>query len=159
MGEQIVLVSGDKAPNFSLRGDDGQLYSLANFKNKPLVLFFYPKDLTPGCTTEACDFSAAFEEFSKYSVSIVGISKDPLASHLRFKSAHNLRMLLLSDPDLAVHQQYGAYGTKVMYGKTSVGVIRSTFFIDEKGDIIKSWYKVRVKTHVNAVLDTVKKRS
>lgn len=152
-----MLKIGDKAPNFSLHGDDSQLHSLASFKGKPLVIYFYPKDLTPGCTTEACEFSDAFEDFGKYGVKVIGISKDPLASHLRFKSVHNLKILLLSDPDLAVHQQYGAYGAKTLYGKTSMGVIRSTFLIDENGVIAKSWYKVRVKGHVNAVLESAKK--
>ncbi|OPZ22665.1 MAG: putative peroxiredoxin bcp [bacterium ADurb.BinA186] len=153
-----MLVTGNKAPNFSLRGDDGQLYSLASFRHKPLVIFFYPKDLTPGCTTEACDFSEHFDEFLKHSVNVIGISKDPLASHLRFKSVHNLKMLLLSDPDLAVHQQYGAFGQKILYGKSSLGVIRSTFLIDENGIVQKTWYKVRVKNHVNSVLEAVLKR-
>ncbi len=153
-----MLVTGNKAPNFSLHGDDGQLHSLAEFSQKPLVIFFYPKDLTPGCTTEACEFSDAMEKFKEHGVSVVGISKDPLASHLRFKSIHNLKMLLLSDPDLAVHQQYGAFGNKVLYGKSSVGVIRSTFLIDENGVIAKLWNKVRVKNHVAAVLEAVTKR-
>lgn len=154
-----MLTVGNKAPNFSLHGDDGQLHNLADFRHKPLVIFFYPKDLTPGCTTEACEFSEAYEQFQKNSVTVIGISKDPLASHLRFKSVHNLKMLLLSDPDLAVHQQYGAFGPKILYGKTSLGVIRSTFLIDEKGIIARAWYKVRVKNHVNSVLETVLKRN
>ncbi len=154
-----MLTVGNKAPNFSLHGDDGQVHSLADFRHKSLVLFFYPKDLTPGCTTEACEFSEAYEQFQKNSVVVIGISKDPLASHLRFKSVHNLKMLLLSDPDLAVHQQYGAFGPKILYGKTSLGVIRSTFLIDENGIITRTWYKVRVKNHAKTVLDTVMKRS
>lgn len=152
-----MLVIGNKAPNFSLHGDDGQVHSLANFRHKPLVIFFYPKDLTPGCTTEACEFSEAMDVFKEYGTSVVGISKDPLASHLRFKSVHNLKMLLLSDPDLAVHQQYGAFGNKILYGKSSLGVIRSTFLIDRNGVIAKAWYKVRVKNHVASVLEAVKK--
>lgn len=153
-----MLTTGIKAPNFSLPGDDGQLHSLTDFMGKPLVLFFYPKDLTPGCTTEACEFSEMLDQFRKHSAEVVGISKDSLASHARFKGKHSLRFLLLSDPDLAVHMQYGAHGEKTLYGKTSLGVIRSTFLIDEQGKIVRSWYKVRVKNHVQAVLEALIKR-
>lgn len=152
-----MLETGMKAPDFSLPGDDGQLHRLKDFLGKPLVLYFYPKDSTPGCTTEACEFSEALPDFSSLEASIVGISKDSLASHLRFKSLHNLKILLLSDTDLAVHQQYFAYGEKVLYGKKSLGVIRSTFLIDEKGKIARAWYKVRVKNHVQSVMEALKK--
>ncbi len=131
------------------------MHSLKDFLGKTLVIFFYPKDLTPGCTTEACDFSNSLAQFRKLSAEVIGISKDSLASHARFKSKHSLEMLLLSDPDLAVHKQFGAYGSKTLYGKTSLGVIRSTFIINERGQIAKAWYKVRVKNHVQAVLDAL----
>ncbi len=153
-----MLKIGSTAPNFSLEGDDSQLHSLKDFLGKPLVIFFYPKDLTPGCTTEACDFNENLARFRAAKTQVIGISKDSLASHARFKSKHSLEMLLLSDPDLAVHNQFGAYGPKTLYGKTSLGVIRSTFLIDEQGKITKAWYKVRVKNHVQAVLDTLAKR-
>lgn len=146
-----------KAPNFSLQGDDSNLHSLHDFLGKPLVLFFYPKDLTPGCTTEACEFNEMLPLFHARDTNVVGISKDTLASHVRFKSKYSLSMLLLSDPDLAVHKQYGAYGPKTMYGKTSVGVIRSTFLIDERGNVVRAWHKVRVKNHAQAVLDALTK--
>lgn len=154
-----MLKVGIKAPNFSLEGDDSQVHSLTDFLGKPLVIFFYPKDLTPGCTTEACDFSAAMDQFRAYGAEVLGISKDSLASHARFKGKHSLTMLLLSDPDLAVHKQYGAYGEKTMYGKTIMGVIRSTFLITHQGQIARAWYKVRVKNHVQHVLDTLAKWS
>lgn len=154
-----MLIAGKKAPNFSLEGDDSHLHSLKDYAGKPLVVFFYPKDLTPGCTTEACEFNESLEQFREKGVNIVGISKDSLASHARFKSKYSLRLLLLSDPDLAVHKQYGAYGEKTMYGKTSLGVIRSTFLIDESGAITRAWYKVRVKNHVQSVLDALTKLS
>ena len=153
-----MLKVGSKAPNFSLEGDDSQVHSLKDFIGKPLVIFFYPKDLTPGCTTEACDFSENLSHFRRLSTEVIGISKDSLASHARFKSIHSLGMLLLSDPDLAVHKQFCAYGPKTLYGKTSLGVIRSTFLIDEHGKIAKAWYKVRVKNHVQAVIEMLDKR-
>lgn len=153
-----MLKISQPAPNFSLLGDDGHIHNLRDFLKNPLVIFFYPKDLTPGCTKVACDFSENFEEFRKLNTAIIGISRDSLASHMRFKSKHSLRPLLLSDPDLAVHKIYGAWGEKVLYGKVSTGVIRSTFLIDENGLIIKAWHRVRVKNHVKAVLDTLLKR-
>lgn len=152
-----MLTIGSKAPNFSLLGDDSHLHNLTNFIGKPLILFFYPKDLTPGCTTEACEFSDAFDQIKKLEADVVGVSKDSLALHARFKAKHSLKMLLLSDPDLAIHHQYGAFGEKTMYGKSVKGVIRSTFLIDEKGIITKAWYKVRVKNHVRVVLEALSK--
>jgi peroxiredoxin Q/BCP len=152
-----LLSIGSNAPNFSLAGDDGRVHSLKDFLGKRLVLFFYPKDQTPGCTTEACDFSASFDEFKELNAEVVGISKDSLASHTRFKSKHGLRFLLLSDPDLVIHKQYGAFSTNILYGTSSLGVIRSTFLIDEEGKILKIWSKVRVKNHYQAVLDSLKK--
>ena len=153
-----MLKISQVAPNFSLAGDDSQIHSLKDFLGNPLVIFFYPKDLTPGCTQEACDFSEQTPEFRKAHAQVIGISKDSLASHTRFKSKYSLRPLLLSDPDLAVHKHYGAWGEKVLYGKVSTGVIRSTFLIDEQGLIIKAWYKVRVKNHAKLVLETLIKR-
>lgn len=153
-----MLKAQAAAPNFSLPGDDSQIHSLKDFLGAPLVIFFYTKDLTPGCTTEACEFSEQIESFQRLNARVVGISKDSLASHARFKSKYSLRSLLLSDPDLAVHKQYGAWGEKTLYGKVSTGVIRSTFLIDENGLIVRSWYKVRVKNHVSAVLDALTKR-
>ncbi len=150
---------GSIAPNFSLEGDDSQVHSLKDYLKGPLVIFFYPKDQTPGCTAEACEFSDKLDQFRQFGAHVVGISKDSLASHARFKSQYSLRMPLLCDPDLAVHKQYGAYGEKTMYGKTVTGVIRSTFLIDDDGKILKAWYKVRVKNHVQAVLEALSGRS
>lgn len=150
---------GSTAPNFSLEGDDSQVHSLKDYLNERLVIFFYPKDQTPGCTAEACEFSDKLHQFHKLGANVIGISKDSLASHARFKSQYSLRMPLLCDPDLAVHKQYGAYGEKTMYGKTVMGVIRSTFLIDEQGKILRAWYKVRVKNHVQTVLEALAGRS
>jgi peroxiredoxin Q/BCP len=156
--EKTVLKALQPAPNFSLAGDDSQIHSLKDFLGSPLVIFFYPKDLTPGCTLQACDFSAQSDEFRKHKTTIIGISRDSLASHMRFKSKYSLRPLLLSDPDMAVHKHYGAWGEKTLYGKVAMGVIRSTFLLNEQGLVIKAWYKVRVKNHVSAVLDILNKR-
>lgn len=152
-----MLKPGNMAPLFSLSGDDGQIHDMKAYRGNPLVLFFYPKDLTPGCTMEACDFATLHEEFRKRSVALLGISKDSLASHARFKSKHSLTFPLLSDPDLKVHQKYFAYGEKSSYGKVTTGVIRSTFLIDPDGVITKSWYKVRVKNHAQVVFETLLK--
>lgn len=152
-----MLTIGQMAPNFSLEGDDGRIHNLKEYLNTWLVIFFYPKDLTPGCTTEACEFSDSLSQFRQNNTEVIGISKDSLASHARFKSKHDLAMLLLSDPDLAVHKQYGAYGDKSLYGLFTSGVIRSTILIDDKGRVAKTWYKVRVKNHVKNVLETVMK--
>lgn len=152
-----MLTVGQIAPNFSLEGDDGQLHSLKEFSGKPLVIFFYPKDMTPGCTAEACEFSETLEDFKKYHAQVIGISKDSLASHIRFKSKHALGFLLLSDPNLAVHKQYGAHGDKSLLGLLTSGVIRSTILIDKNGHVARTWYKVRVKNHVRAVLEALTK--
>jgi len=153
-----MLEIGDKAPDFALEGDDGNLYRLKNFKGKSaVVLYFYPKDLTPGCTQEACDFRDLHTEFSQYNGVVLGVSKDSLASHVRFKGKHELSFVLLSDSDLAVHKLYEAYGEKTMYGKTSLGVLRTTYLINKDGKISRIWKKVRVKGHVQQVLDATKK--
>lgn len=152
-----MLEVGQNAPNFSLEGDDGQIHSLKDYRGKALVVFFYPKDMTPGCTTEACEFSDLTEEFRKHGAQVVGISKDSLASHTRFRTKHGLRMPLLSDPDLAVHKQYGAYGDKGLMGLLTGGVIRSTILIDKNGVVARTWYKVRVTNHVKTVLEALAK--
>jgi peroxiredoxin Q/BCP len=151
-----LLTLGQKAPNFSLLGDDGQTHSLKDFLGHPLIIFFYPKDMTPGCTTEACDFSASIEQFKSYDAQVIGISKDSLASHIRFKGKHALKFLLLSDPDLAVHKLYGAYGYKSLLSLLSLGIIRTTVLIDKNGVIKKYWHKVRVKNHALSVLESLK---
>ena len=155
----IMLEPGSLAPDFDLLGDDGQNYSLKNFAGKWLVVYFYPKDMTPGCTTQSCDFSTGLDEFEALNATVIGISKDSLASHTRFKSKYDLHHLLLSDPDIVTHEAYGAFGNKMMYGKTFLGVIRSTFLIDAEGRIARIWRKVRVKNHSDAVLEAIKKLS
>lgn len=153
----MTLEIGDKAPDFTLAGDDSHQHSLYKQKDRYMVLYFYPKDMTPGCTTESCEFNDNFDDFSDLGVRIFGISKDDLPSHNRFKSKYGLRFTLLSDPQLAVHKLYDAYGEKVLYGKTSMGVIRSTYLLDAQKNIIKKWRKLRVQDHALAVLEAVKK--
>ncbi len=152
-----MLKEGDKAPLFELPGDDGHVHSLTQSMGNWVVLYFYPQDLTPGCTTEACEFNEALNELSQCDAVVLGVSKDSLASHVRFKSKYGLGFPLLSDADLAIHKAYGAFGEKTNYGKTSIGTIRTTVVIDPNGKVAKIWSKVRVKDHVKAVTDWLQK--
>jgi peroxiredoxin Q/BCP len=151
----MPAVEGKKAPAFSLMGDDGQTHKLRDHAGKPVVLYFYPRDLTPGCTTEACDFRDNLARIQKAGAVLYGVSKDSLASHQKFRAKHELNFVLLSDPDRDVHQKYGAWGEKKLYGKVSEGVIRSTFLIDGSGKIARAWRNVRVKGHVDEVLQAL----
>jgi len=151
MGSELNI--GDKAPDFSLEGDDGNTYSLESFKDKKLILYFYPKDNTPGCTTEACDFTEKRIEYENKGATIVGVSPDSIQKHKNFKEKKELDILLLSDPEKLAASAYGAFGEKKMYGKTVLGIIRSTFVIDENGIITNIYKNVRVKGHVNKVLE------
>ena len=145
------LSEGDKAPPFDLPSDSGDNVKLGDYKGKTFVLYFYPKDNTPGCTREAQAFTKLLPKFKKAGVDVLGVSKDSVASHCGFRDKLKLKVPLLSDPDLAVHKAYGAYGEKVMYGKKVQGVIRSTFLI-ENGKIKRSWGSVKVDGHAEAVL-------
>lgn len=142
-------------PNFSLIGSDGKSYSNASFLGKKVLFYFYPKDDTPGCTLEANDFSAKKEVFLAYGVHIVGISGDSLDSHQRFCQKYQLQILLLSDPDHFLSTSLGVWGEKKNYGKVYMGMIRSTFFVDEKGEIIKEWKNVKAAGHVEKMLEFV----
>lgn len=148
-----TLNEGDKAPAFGLKGDDGALHRLGQHKGAPVVLYFYPRDNTPGCTTEACEFRDNLARVTAAGAVLYGVSKDSLASHEKFREKHGLNFTLLSDPELEAHKAYGAWGEKTMYGKKVEGVIRSTFLIDGKGKIAKIWRNVRVKGHVDKVLE------
>jgi len=152
-----MLKEGISAPSFDLLGDDGEKHSLKAHKGKWVVLYFYPKDMTPGCTIEACEFMESHDDIKKNGAVVLGVSADPLPSHVRFKSKYALPFTLLSDPEYTVHQKYGAYGEKVLYGRKSIGPIRSTFLIDPEGKVVKIWSKVRVKGHVAQVLATLTK--
>jgi peroxiredoxin Q/BCP len=151
-----MLAEGDKAPPFSLEADGGQTVSLKDFAGKPVVLYFYPKDDTPGCTKEAIDFSAAAAAFKKLGAAVIGVSKDSVASHAKFKKKHGLALTLAADPEGKVVESYGSWVEKSMYGRTYMGIDRSTFLVDKKGKIAKIWRKVRVPGHVEEVLALTK---
>ena len=151
-----MLETGTKAPDFTLNDKDGNVVSLTDFAGKKVVLYFYPKDSTPGCTRQACAFAAAYEEFKTLGAVIIGISKDSEASHRRFAEKNGLPFILLSDPELKAIQAYGVWQEKKNYGKVSMGVVRSTFIIDEKGLIEKVMPKVRPDTNAAEILDYLK---
>jgi len=140
-----MLSIGDKAPGFTLPDENGKMVSLSDYAGKWLVVYFYPKDDTPGCTKEACDFTDNVNEFAGLNAEVVGISRDDAASHQKFMLKYNLGVTLLSDPDHAIHEAYGGWGTKVNYGKEIVGVIRSTFIVSPDGEIAALWRKVSVR--------------
>jgi len=147
-----TLEVGKPAPPFTLLDADGAAVSLADFRGQWLVIYFYPKDNTPGCTREACEFTAEGEAFARRGARVVGISPDSPTSHRRFAEKHGLGITLLSDPDHTVLKQYDAWGTKTLYGKTYEGVIRSTVLVDPKGRIAWHWPKVSPAGHAAEVL-------
>ncbi len=147
-----MLKEGDQAPDFALQDDTGKEVSLKNLRGKKVILYFYPKDDTPGCTREACGFRDQFADFSRVNAAVYGVSKDSLDSHKKFKSKYSLPFPLLSDPDLKVAKAYGAWGEKNMYGKKTMGIIRSTLIVDENGIIEKIYRNVKVDGHTDAVL-------
>ena len=147
-----MLEIGTKAPEFTLPDQEGNLVSLSDFAGKKIVLYFYPKDNTPGCTRQACAFAEAFEEFKKMDTAVIGVSKDSTASHQKFAEKYGLPFVLLSDPSLAAIQAYGVWQEKKLYGKVSMGVVRSTFLIDENGVIEKVMPKVKPDTNPSEVL-------
>ena len=142
-----MLEVGSKSPSFTLMGDDGKEYSLDDYRGKKVLLYFYPKDNTPGCTKEACSIRDWNDEIIKRGVTVMGVSKDTIQSHNKFREKHNLNFILLSDPEKSVHMAYDAWGEKKLYGKVSQGTIRKTFLIDESGNIEKICNKVAVATH------------
>ena len=150
-----MLEPGDKAPDFKLEGDDGKTHTLKEFSGKTLILYFYPKDNTPGCTVEACEFRDAAAAYKKRKAVVVGVSPDSVAAHGKFRDKHDLNFLLLADPDHEVAAAYGAWGDKVLYGRKFKGIIRSTFVIDEKGRIAGARYKVSPKGHASAILEAL----
>jgi peroxiredoxin Q/BCP len=150
---------GDEAPDFELESDDGKHMSLADFHGKWLVLYFYPRDNTPGCTREAHDFSEAVPRLRKLGAEVAGVSKDSIKSHCGFRDKIGITFPLLSDPDLATHRAYGAWGTKTMYGKKVEGTIRSTFLIDPDGAIARVWGSVKVDGHADKVIEAIEAAS
>lgn len=150
-----MLNEGERAPNFTLPTDDGSEFELDQQKGTPIVLYFYPKDNTPGCTTQAIDFSKRLADFHRLGAELVGISPDSLKKHQNFRKKHGLLVRLAADEDKAVAMQYGVWAEKKNFGRTYMGIVRSTFLIDKTGHIAKIWRKVRVKGHVDAVLQAL----
>jgi peroxiredoxin Q/BCP len=150
------LQPGKKAPAFILPTDNGYKVELKDFVGKKLVLYFYPKDDTSGCTREALEFTAASRKFSRAGATIIGVSKDSPEKHAKFKSKHNISITLGSDEEGKMLAKYGVWIEKTLYGRKYMGIDRSTFLIDEKGVIRKIWRKVKVPGHVDAVLEAVK---
>jgi peroxiredoxin Q/BCP len=149
--EQIVtarLEPGEQAPAFSLPDDTGSTVALGDFAGRKVIVYFYPAAMTPGCTKQACDFSESLDSLKKDGYEVVGISKDKPAKLAKFRERDHLTIPLLSDEDLAVHNAYGAWGEKKLYGKTVEGVIRSTFVVDEEGKVSHAFYNVKATGHV-----------
>ncbi|MDP8975858.1 MAG: thioredoxin-dependent thiol peroxidase [Actinomycetota bacterium] len=149
------LEAGDQAPAFNLPDQDGKPVSLADFAGRRVVLYFYPKDDTPGCTKEACQFNENLAAFQAADVPVIGVSPDRAERHLRFRTKYGIEFPLLSDPEHAVMEQYGAWGEKTMYGRKTVGVVRSTFVIGPDGRVERAWYGVRADGHAAKVLAEV----
>ena len=144
-----------KAPDFTLKDKDNNNVSLSDFRGKKVVLYFYPKDNTPGCTRQACAFASLYEEFEKRGVVVIGVSKDSVASHIKFAEKHNLPFILLSDPDLVAIKAYDVWQEKKMCGKVSMGVVRTTFIIDENGNIEHIMPKVKPDTNAEEILKMI----
>jgi peroxiredoxin Q/BCP len=147
-----MVDEGEEAPDFALQADDGKEVSLKDYRGKKVVLYFYPKDGTPGCTKEAIGFRDLAKDFEKEDAVILGVSKDSVKSHQKFKGKHNLPFTLLSDPEGKVFDLYGVWKKKSLYGRTFMGTERTTFLIDEKGIVKKVYRKVKVKGHAQACL-------
>ena len=147
-----MLQIGQKAPDFTLKDKDGNDVSLSDFRGKRVVVYFYPKDNTPGCTRQACAFGESYNEFKTKNCEVIGISKDSVASHVKFAEKYDLPFILLSDPDRVAIEAYGVWQEKKMCGKVSMGVVRTTFVIDEEGNIEKIMPKVKPDTNAEEIL-------
>jgi peroxiredoxin Q/BCP len=152
----MSIAVGDKAPDFDLPTDGGGHVKLSDLRGKPVVIYFYPKDMTPGCTTESCDFRDQNPDFAALNAKIIGISKDSAARHDKFKAKHDLNFTLASDEESDTCEKYGVWKEKSMYGKKYMGIERTTVVIDAEGVIRNIWEKVKVKGHVDAVLAAIK---
>lgn len=151
-----MLEVGTKAPDFTLPDKEGKMVSLSDFAGKRVVLYFYPKDDTPGCTRQACAFAGAYEAFRELDAVVIGVSKDSVASHQKFAEKYGLPFILLSDPELSAIQAYGVWQEKKLYGKVSMGVVRTTFVIDGNGVIEKVMPKVKPDTNAEEILNYLK---
>ncbi len=151
-----ILQPGEKAPSFTLERNGGGSVSLADFQGKKVVLYFYPKDNTPGCTVEAVDFTALADQFDALNTAVIGMSPDSVRSHDNFTSKQNLKVILASDPEKETISAYGVWQEKMNYGKKYMGVVRTTYLIGEDGTVLQSWTNVRAKGHAQAVLDATR---
>ncbi|WP_405155149.1 thioredoxin-dependent thiol peroxidase [Paenibacillus sp. FSL K6-0108] len=152
----MTLTEGKLAPDFELPSSMGETVKLSDYRGQRVLLYFYPKDMTSSCTQQACDFRDRHEEFKELNTVILGVSTDPMKRHDQFIAKYGLPFILLSDEDHQVAEQYGVWQLKKLYGKEYMGLVRSTFLIDEEGVLLKSWSKVRVKGHIEAALETIK---
>ena len=153
LGGKNMLEAGVKAPDFTLRDKDGKEITLSDFRGKKVVLYFYPKDNTPGCTREACAFAGAYAGFEERGAAVIGVSKDSEASHKKFAEKYNLPFILVSDPELVAIQAYDVWKEKKLYGKVSMGVVRATYIIDQNGVIDKVYPKVKPDTNAGEILE------
>ncbi|MCI7147016.1 MAG: thioredoxin-dependent thiol peroxidase [Candidatus Fimisoma sp.] len=151
-----MLDVGMKAPDFKLQDKDGREITLSGFRGKKVVLYFYPKDNTPGCTKQACAFASAYDGFKTKGVEVIGVSKDSVASHVKFAEKYNLPFILISDPELKAIKAYDVWQEKKMYGKVTFGVVRTTYVIDEEGIIEKVMPKVKPDTNAAEILEYLK---
>lgn len=150
-----MLEVGMKAPDFTLKDKDGNDVSLSDFLGKKVVVYFYPRDNTPGCTRQACAFGKLYDEFKKKDIVVIGISKDSVASHQKFAEKYNLPFILLSDTERVAIESYGVWQEKKLYGKVSMGVVRTTFVVDENGNILKVMPKVKPDTNAEEILKEI----
>ncbi len=148
-----MIEKGIKAPDFTLFDKDAKSVSLSDFIGKKVVLYFYPKDNTPGCTRQACAFAASYDKFKNNGIVVIGISRDSVSSHVKFAEKYSLPFILLSDPELTAISAYGVWQEKKLYGKVSMGVVRSTFIIDEKGFIENVMKKVKPDTNASDIIE------
>ena len=153
----MALKQGDKAPEILGVDQSGKEIRLSDFAGRKLVLYFYPKDNTPGCTRQACAFAASYDAFKELGVQVIGVSRDSVASHVKFAEKHGLPFILLSDPELSAIQAYGVWQEKKNYGKVTMGVVRTTFIIDENGNIEKVMKKVKPYTNAAEILEYLQK--
>lgn len=152
----MTAIIGEKAPNFTLPSNEGKVVSLSDFIGKNIVLYFYPKDMTPGCTTEACDFRDTHQQFEDEDTVVLGVSPDPISRHEKFIEKYGLPFLLLSDENQEAATSYDVWKLKKNFGKEYMGIERSTFVINKEGVLVKEWRKVKVKGHIEEVLSYVK---
>jgi thioredoxin-dependent peroxiredoxin len=150
-----MLKPGEKAPDFSLIADNGETVSLKDYRGKKVVLYFYPKDMTSGCTVEACDFRDNIKKIEKKNTVVIGVSADDTKSHVKFRDKYKLPFTLLSDVNKKILEGYGVWQEKSMYGRKYMGIVRTTFIIDEKGKIEKVYDKVKVDGHVDEILESL----